>query len=499
MSLTSRRLLWALRLLALALIGLHLAAPRFSEATAWGLWPATYLPAGWRWGLGLAAAALALLGGRIGRPRRDRPYSPMRFNTPGLRWGVALLASIPFYLFRIRHVRWGDANILVKAIPHPDVKLTYVWQAPLDVFVHAKAWALGNRLFGWPDPTPVYWISSALAGVVFVWILLGLASWLGRDRGERALLFGLVATLGTMQLFFGYIENYSIMTVGVLLYIWLALRAMRGQTSIVWPAAVLALTHAFHPSTIILAPSLLYLAVRMARAEQNRPPVPPTLGGDCAIFPKAHPESIEGLGTRGPGIRIHPRSGASIGRALVSIAVPYALVFVGVLALMSAGRHGVDALLGVDFPGGGDRRWFVPLFETTTRWEHYTMFSLGHLVDIVNEQLLVAPMIWPGLIATAIFAWRRLPRRDPEFRLLALLAALYWLLTLTWNPDYGGQRDWDLFAPAAAPAALLLGYMLPRALPERVPFRAAGWALIATQAFHAVAWIYQNTLPWSKP
>ena len=52
MSPTSRRLLWAVRLLALALIGLHLAAPRFPEATTWGLWPATYLSPGWRWGLG---------------------------------------------------------------------------------------------------------------------------------------------------------------------------------------------------------------------------------------------------------------------------------------------------------------------------------------------------------------------------------------------------------------------------------------------------------------
>ncbi|OIO95440.1 MAG: hypothetical protein AUK03_05455 [Anaerolineae bacterium CG2_30_64_16] len=58
-------MLWAVRLLALALIGLHLAAPRFPEATTWGLWPATYLSPGWRWGLGLAAAALILLGDHL--------------------------------------------------------------------------------------------------------------------------------------------------------------------------------------------------------------------------------------------------------------------------------------------------------------------------------------------------------------------------------------------------------------------------------------------------
>ena len=73
---------------------------------------------------------------------------------------------------------------------------------------------------------------------------------------------------------------------------------------------------------------------------------------------------------------------------------------------------------------------------------------------------------------------------------------LYLLLILAWNPDYGGQRDWDLFAPAALAPAILLGYVLPRVLPERAALRGAGWALIAAQALHTVMWVYQNTLPW---
>jgi hypothetical protein len=162
---------------------------------------------------------------------------------------------------------------------------------------------------------------------------------------------------------------------------------------------------------------------------------------------------------------------------------------------MTSGSHGIDALLGVDAPGGGDRRWFVPLFRTTTKFEHYTMFSLGHLRDIANEQLLVAPTILPGLILVAILAWSRLQRRDPVLRLLVLMAVCYLLLAVTWNPDYGGQRDWDLFAPAAIPAAVLLGYVLPQALPEAGALSGAGWALVAAQGFHLITWIYQNTLP----
>jgi hypothetical protein len=468
MSSVSRRLLLALRLLGLALIALSLAATLMTEQTAWGLWPMAYVPVAFRWLLAVAATALVLFGDRLRWPSW---LDWVNFSSKWVRFGLAVLCALPFYLLRIQHTRWGDAKVLVQAIPHPDFKLTYVWQAPLDVFIHAKAWALGNRLFGWPDPRPVYWILSTAAGVGFIWVLLGLAGWLGRNRAERALIVGLVVTLGTMELFFGYIENYTFMTLGVLVYIWLALRAIRGETPLVWAAVALAVTNAFHPSTIILTPSLLYAGFLSVRA-----------------WRPAHEDG----GFPSPEGGRHPRS---FWIAAASIAVPYILVFAGVVALMTAGGHGIDALLGADAPGGGDRRWLVPLFHTTSKFEHYTMFSLGHLQDIVNEQLLVAPAILPGLILVAVFAWRRLPLRDPVLRLLVVMTACYLLLILTWNPDYGGQRDWDLFAPAAVPAAILLGYVLPRALPEANALTGAGWAMVAAQGFHLTAWIYQNTLP----
>jgi hypothetical protein len=471
--------MWSLRLLALAVIALSLAAPFFNEKAAWGLWPMTYLPSVVRWTLGLLALVLVLFGDHLRCPswpwhagQGPSWLERVRFESPWTRLALALLTAIPFYLFRIQHLRWGDAKVLIQAIPHPDFKLTYVWQAPLDVFIHAKAWALGNRLFGWPDPKPVYWILSTAAGVIFIWVLLGLAAWLGRNRTERALLFGLVATLGTMELFFGYIENYSFMTLGVLIYTWLALRAIRHETALVWAAVTLAITNAFHPSTIILTPSILYVGVIIGR---NQP--------------------AESLGNATTPDLERARTRSSWTQSVMSIAVPYALVLGGVVTLMSQGGHGIEALLGVDFPGGGDRRWLVPLFQTTTKFEHYTMFSLAHFKDAINEQLLVAPVILPALLLVAVLAWRRLPKRDPAWRLLTLMTACYLLLLFLWNPDYGGQRDWDLFSPAMIPAAVLLGYSLPPSLPEPRALAAAGWALVAAQGFHTMAWIYQNARP----
>lgn len=465
----ARRLLLALRVLALLVVALHLAAPLFGEEIAWGLWPVTYLSWPLRIMFALAALVLAWGGDRLwgALPRANAALGRVRFTSPSVRLAISLLAGVCFYIFRIRHLGWGDAKLLVKGLADP-YRLTYVWQAPLDVFLHAKGWQLGNALFGWPDPVPVYRILSTLAGVAFVWVLIGLAAELGRDRAERAVTVGLVLTLGTMQLFFGYVENYSLMTLGVLIYAYLALRYLRGEIALVWPATALAVTHAFHPSTIILAPSLLYLAFARVPVGQGNDRDP----GDVP---------------RAGGWRIDARS-------VLSIAVPYGLVFAGVVALMTLGDHGLDALMGADFPGGGDRIWFVPLFEITTKWQHYTMFSVGHLVDIVNQQMLVAPMVWPALVLIALLARQRVPRGDATGRFLLVLAGCHLLLTLVWNADYGGQKDWDLFSPAALPAALLLAWALPRALAERSAFRAGAWAIVATQAFHLLAWIWRNTL-----
>lgn len=460
----------AVRVLALVIIALHLAAPLLTEQIAWGLWPVTYLPLPVAYALALLALAVAF-GGEWLWARAVGIRSVLArvpWGSRGIRLLLALLAGALFTLLRIRHLRWGDAALLVKALADP-YRITYVWQAPLDVFLHARLWQVGNALFGWPDPVPVYRILSTLAGMAFVYILLGVAALLGRNRTERVLIAGLVLTLGTMQLFFGYIENYPIMTLGVLIYTYLALLHLRGRAHLVWPATALALTHAFHPSTIILTPSLLYLVFREV----------------CQ-----HSRNVKGLQSVLKG------SGRSSGpAALVSLVAPYAIVFAGVVMLMSGGDHGLDALMGADFPGGGDRSWFVPLLRVTTEWQHYTMFSLGHLIDIVNQQLLVAPAVWPAIGLTVLLARDRIRRLGREGVLLALMAGCYLLLTLVWNADYGGQRDWDLFSPAAVPAALLLGWLLSRALPERRALRAAGWALAAGQGFQLLCWIWQNSRP----
>lgn len=137
------------------------------------------------------------------------------------------------------------------------LRLTHSWQAPLDLF-HSQVWIALHQRFQWSDATPVYRLLSPLAGILY----LAVALQLGRMKklAPAWLSFGLLASLGVMQLFFGYVENYSFAAAGILAYLWLGIGVIQGKRPLWLVAIVLALLNATHPSTIVLSPSLLYMA-----------------------------------------------------------------------------------------------------------------------------------------------------------------------------------------------------------------------------------------------
>lgn len=437
-----------IRLIVVIFVLLHILSPILPASQAWGVAFAAYIGPIFFAVLCVVCLALALpimttwLLKGLGLSFR---YIAGFFQERKvlLRVILALTSGPTFWLFRIRHLSWGDAKIFVEAIPHPDFRLTYNWQAPLDVFLHSKAWELTNKLWGW-DVATVYRVISVLSGVIFLQILFSLAEEMGQSRVKRLFIWSLVATGGFMQLFFGYIESYTIIPTGIVAYLWLGVHFLKGRSTLFWPIVCLSLTNAFHPSTIVLWPSAFVL------------------------------------------IRERPRT-----EWFKFAAIPVA-VALSVVALMEHGKHGIDALLGVDFPGGADRRWFVPLRHPGTEWEHYTMFSWGHLLDIVNEQLLVAPF---GLLLAILLgkeAFRKVKGEERKILFFLILASAFYLLfTWTWNPDYGGRKDWDLFACVGIPLNVLAAFMVTRVWSEEET-KEKGFLVVVASLIHTTLWVYFN-------
>jgi hypothetical protein len=467
------------RLAALGVIVLHLVAHQLPEESVWGVWHYTVLSLPVQWLVAIAVASLAL------GPVNDVVHRLLKCAWDALPgksharyWFAvtALAAVVPFWVFRIRHLRWGDADFIVKALAYtgPDrpIWTIYNWQSPLTIFGHAQLWLLLHPLTGIGVDT-LYALTSILAGIGFVYILFLLADQLGRDRLEKAVIFGLVITTGSMQLFFGYVENYTLMSTGLMLALYLGVRCLRGETELTWPSLALAVTNAFHPSTIVLWPAVVYLAWHLARSHKQK---------------------------------------AFVWAQLV---VPPVLVFAALSIFMASAGHGPGALLTNDRPGGADGIPFVPLFRVTTQWQHYTMFSLAHLLDWANEHFLISPfgLFLLVLAFGRLVVWQvtgkgaRADQPDGEPRagdggttpFLLIAGASYLLLTFVWNPDYGGRKDWDLFAPSAFVYTTLAAYLFVRWFRDSSSLRGSialarnATLLIAAAGLHTATWIYYNT------
>ena len=78
---------------------------------------------------------------------------------------------------------------------------------------------------------------------------------------------------------------------------------------------------------------------------------------------------------------------------------------------------------------------------------------------------------------------------------MAIASLAYILLTFVWNPDYGGRKDWDLFAPSAFVYTLWASVLFVRRWHRDKELEWLGLLLISFSALHTGTWVLFNTLP----
>lgn len=446
------------------LLGVHALALRWTGAL-WGAHFYAFLPAaaGWAAAALVIAAVLPLL---RPRPAANEPAPPAEAPAtveppaPGLP-GVAQAAftllvmvgtAACFWIFRIRHILLGDGIPLTARLPagerfHELEPLTSVIQHGLYRIVHSMG--SGGR----PE-YEVAWTAvaagSALAGALFVPVAWALAGELEggpagaprtwRPRSARLLLFLIVLAQGYMQLFFGYVENYTWYTLAAGLYLLLALRWLRGRGSLVPAGAALLLALGLHLSGGVLLPSFLVLALAgFARGGRRRATVRDLgwLALVCVALSVALTRLAPGYGLASTLLDVTKR------------------------ALVSG-----EAAPGID------------------------LLSRLHLREFINEQLLIGPLALP-LFLLALAGAR--PRGGAPV-LFAVTAGLSYL-GVSWlarDSNLGYARNWDLLAPGALvtlSAALLLWREHRGA--RAADGRALTLALIVSLA-HTVPWIAVN-------
>lgn len=463
-----RGLAW---ILALAIVVAHVMGAT-SHPEWWGVHFYRFLPAATLW------IAIALMGcagliawrwpaalERAFDPAPTPGASPFEAGALARVWGaIAALGAASFALFwrfREAHTLLGDGHPLTRNLPlgqhfHPD--------EPLALELHHLFYALTRGLFERPgrDPAEVardtVALSSALAGALFVPIAWALARELegaaraagqaveravdgASERAGRGALLVFVALIaqGYIQLFFGYVENYTLYCLVIAAFALVAVRVLEGRSPL-WPAGLLVvLAAALHLAGALLLPALLLLLAH----ELLRP--------------------------------------ARRAAALRDLAIGLAGFAMAGIALDRLSPH---------------YDWFAMLARlagaVTSSGSSYGFHRPGAL-DLLNQQLLIGPLgVFLFLPVAALALLDGSARAWKAALWLTLGGAFLVASIIAGDSNLGVARNWDLLAPAGFVFTLAgLGLALAAGWTARDRHR---WLFLlgAVSLFHTVPWIANN-------
>ncbi|HLB00245.1 MAG TPA: hypothetical protein VJO14_02570, partial [Bacteroidota bacterium] len=355
------------------------------------------------------------------------------------------------FIFRVRVPLLGDGWFLVRnfagAIQGTDTLL------PRDEPLATYYFSTVIGLFGvktYPGFLDAFFAGDMILGAGFILIAWATVRVLFTGAVERLVSFAIVCSLPAMNLFFGYVETYSVVLFTLALYAWTGSLFLRRRAPFVLAALAFLLQVLTHYLTILTLPSLLYLGyIGWRRGDAKQIIAGAAAFGLSALLVLAVVEfSVENYFSR----------------------VPH--------------RH----YLPVVQPDDINERYSSP----------YTMFSPYHAVDLGNLAVLLA--------AAAAFLFVSAPSAGPRgdtgsseahagtgrFLLSASLPVV--LFTLVAKFDLGMARDWDVIAPYSYLLTLsALGRYFRRARPgdDARPVVLAGGMSLAC----SLLWFSVNASP----
>ena len=362
-------------------------------------------------------------------PQAVASEGPLPLRT-ALVGGIAVSAL--FWILR-EHRHSGDAVGKLQLLSQRTLATDpFVWKEPLDSLVtyHLVGW-----LRRWEQsPEIAVALLSVAAGVLYFSSVLRLASLLAPTREQHLATVVALLGLGSSQLWFGHIENYSLVTAVAVTSMTQAVGFLR-SVSPLWSVGLTAgLALSFHPQAAFLAPALLTLLDRRRWASR-------------------------------------------LGVLTVS----------GLLA--PAGTVVLMRLLQVPWPDmtrgyAGDTRLFLEPAE---------VFHRAHLLDVLNNLLLASPLavLWIG-IGVRRFV-RRLSPRDPVLDYLTAASVGILIYALWFQNDLPRQRDWDLFA-IVGPVITIWGIHAWNGSAGDVASRGA--ATMTQRLWPALTWASAVTIAW---
>ncbi|MFZ5979694.1 MAG: hypothetical protein ACOYVF_03600, partial [Candidatus Zixiibacteriota bacterium] len=321
---------------------------------------------------------------------------------------LSLGLFVIFYIFRSRALVYGDGYLVLSYLTAPEYSfdINTFFMKPLEVLLQRGIFSLLSGFISTaPENIPA--IVNAVGGVSGFWALNRIARTItGRDNNHWVIMTGFLGS-ASVVLFFGYLENYTLVTALSLWSLAFAMGYMKGQNGPLPSVIMGLLAVGFH----VLAVSFLIASILaiLIKNEKNK------------AFIKKKPGKIYGVIT----------------------------ILSFIIALIFQVLNIPDYIVKI-WPDANNRYWF---------------FSVAHLVDILNLLLLVAPV---GLIVLLFNIISKPDEKEIEHTeyLLILTALLSFLITFWVNPELGAPRDWDLLSLCGFPLTIWGIYRLSRRYPQ---------------------------------
>ena len=429
-------------IIAAVFLGLHVLLIFWRPIPMWGVDFLYYLPAPVQ-GIFILLSILLFIPGFRRQLRSWVRAVPLALWNGGRRVWVSrsvvlLFALVGFVAFSSARHFLGDGYYLLNELDAGTGKKPL--RAPF-TFTLIRALHYASHAV-WETAENTYRVYSYASGLLYVLLAFATAGTLGKNPLQKSIVLAFLLTTGTMQFFFGYVENYALYMPGFLLYILLGLRAQEQRTTLYGPALLLGLLLALHPAFAVLGPSLLFLAYRAYREQREKAP---------------------------------SRKNAVVALATLCCVPLSATLF---LELSGVGYEAYTSRMG-----GSN---LLPLFGERGFLAQYPVFSFAHLFDFLNQQLLAAPTA-----CMALFLFRKTHLSRQLF--LATCGAVPLLFTFVANPGIGAVRDWDIFSLPALPLTLLAAAALLDRIRDREALYHVAFLLCGAAALHTCLWVVLNS------
>lgn len=430
----------ALLIVSLCYAGVVIAGEFATGSWNWGINLLAYLSPIPRWTVLtflVTGAGLLAWGTVVHRPVvRGEDVSPHR--GPGRLLASVSLAAMAMWLWAMRDrshllgdgLIWID-NILAGRHPlysEPLAAASWYWFASL------------SRFLGIPLSMPWLSVLPVLCGLVAIVLYWGISTEFCRGWGARVISVLLLLTLGSTQLFCGYIESYPIVAVAILLYLLVLVRRANRPVPTVFVGIVLSVAISSHLIALYLFPSYALLVMR------------------------------ERL---------------SAWRAVLLAILPLAL---GTAILAALGYRWNDAIEPLHLVAGATGGRMGGSNSTVS-------MILGRSTDLLNMWLLVFPV--PVLLLATRVATPRVPRTvfDSKTVLLVVAAIPGLIGAILLGFFVSPAHDWDLLTVALFPSAILIvGLAAPHLAATSLPQR-SGVILIAVATL--LSFTLVNANEWS--